>query len=53
MGDAAQHLKIYQPTLPMRSGYRIPCLNFADARLAVFDLSVAHENLELPHHPSS
>jgi Protein of unknown function (DUF1203) len=28
------------PRFPYESGYRIRCLNFADARLAVFDLAV-------------
>jgi beta-lactamase class A len=37
------------PRFPQGSGYRIPCLNFADAPLAVLDLTVAHENLELSH----
>src|SRR5262245_17021517 len=40
-------------TLPEGSGYKIQCLNFADARLAVLDLLVAHENLELPDRSSS
>ena len=41
------------PRFPQGSGYRIPCLNFADARIAVLDLTVAHENLELSNHSSS
>ena len=44
MGDAA---------LPTGKRLRIRCLNFADARLAILDLAVAHENFELPHHSSS
>jgi hypothetical protein len=28
---------------------RIRCLNFADARLALLDLAIADENLELPY----
>jgi hypothetical protein len=37
---------------PQGSGYRIRCLNFADARFAVLDLAVANENLELPRRSS-
>ena len=38
VGDAA---------LPTGSGYKIRRLNFADARLAVLGLAVAHENFAL------
>jgi hypothetical protein len=32
---------------------KIRCLNFDDARLALLDLAVVHENLELSHRSSS
>ena len=40
------------PRFPQRSGYRITCPNFADAQLALLDLAIAHEKLELPYRSS-
>jgi hypothetical protein len=56
VGDAALPTRL-RPASARRAGKRlnqeIRCLNFADARLALLDLAIVYENLELPRRSSS